>query len=535
MGSSSYDIDDILNEVRKRRQEQEIAVKGVAFTAETDEKTPELNENAVENKEENKIVEENLQPESNESENETESTEVAADNEPQEETVEEPVNENEEKGFNQDDFISNKDIKTKPATQKADGEVDLFSLSDSLEDPEVLVKSKKKNEEKKKKKKKKTATIIITVVIILIAALVAGGVFAYSYFNKLLDDTTDKETPSLASTEEWHGMDKLEENFNPIYEDSSANISTYKSMVKKWYKNGTPASSTHVLNILLIGEDTREDEISEEDTRADSAIIASVNIDTGKIILTSILRDAYCYWETTEGDESTGQYGKINGAMSTGGIDCYIRTVENMYKVDIDNYVVVNFSSFQSIVDTLGGVDIEMTQKEINEINNHPKRYNYVSIEGEAGMHHLRGDEAVAYCRIRKIDSDNARADRQKTVLMQLFNKMKTASTVKIVEVATEILPYVKTGISKNEIISIAKYALKHGWTQYAVETYTIPNDAETDAEGNTIKGCVGGTYYGAWVWKVDYPLYSQMTQNRIYGKTNVVLAEKRPKFDKLS
>ena len=112
---------------------------------------------------------------------------------------------------------------------------------------------------------------------------------------------------------------------------------------------------------------------------------------------------------------------------------------------------------------------------------------------------------------------------------------MKTASTVKIVEVATEILPYVKTGISKNEIISIAKYALKHGWTQYAVETYTIPNDAETDAEGNTIKGCVGGTYYGVWVWKVDYPLYSQMTQNRIYGKTNVVLAEKRPKFDKLS
>jgi len=306
-------------------------------------------------------------------------------------------------------------------------------------------------------------------------------------------------------------------------------------MVKKWYYNGKPVSSTHVLNVLLIGEDTRDEEIIEEDTRADSAIIASVNVDTGEIILTSILRDAYCYWEKVEGDKTTGEYGKINGAMSTGGLDCYIRTVENMYKINIDNYAIVNFSSFERIVDILGGVDIEMTQKEINEINNHQKRYNHVKIYGEPGVLHLRGDEALAYCRIRKIDSDGARADRQKTVLLQLFQKAKQASSLKAVEVITELLPYVKTGFSKNELVSIAKYALTHGWLQYKTSTYTVPNDEGlTDEAGKAIKGCVGGTFYGAWIWKVDFPLYAQITQNRIYGKTNITLAEKRPKFDKL-
>lgn len=501
MANPSYDIDDILNEVRKRREEQEQVIKGSADA----EKKPEISAQkpAVPAKKAEKKPEKKT---------ETENKKTAQ----KEKTY--AVNSIKEQRINKD----------------SNDEIDLFSLSDSYEDPAPLVKSKKKAQENKKKKKNKRIKIAVSVILVIAIVLSGCGIYAYNYYNKLLDNAVDTETPA-ASTEEWHGMDKLVEEFTPINEDSAKNISSYKDMVKKWYYNGKPASSTHVLNVLLIGEDTRDDEIAEEDTRADSAIIASVNVDTGEIILTSILRDAYCYWETEEGNEKTGQYGKINGAMSTGGIDCYIRTVENMYKVNIDNYVIVNFTSFEKIIDTLGGVDIEMTQKEINEINNHQKRYNHVYIYGEPGVLHLAGDEALAYCRIRKIDSDNARADRQKTVLLQLFQKAKAASSFKAVEVVTQLLPFVKTGFNKTELISIAKYALTHGWLQYQTSTYTVPNDVDlTDENGNAIKGCVGGTFYGAWVWKVDFPLYSQITQKRIYGKTNVVLAENRPKFDKL-
>ncbi len=501
MANPSYDVDDILNEVRKRRQEQENELKGITKAEKPEPKKTETGEKAVE-----KIV---VKPSPGTSYGDKK--------------AEKPEN-------NYSAAVINK----KKSNINNNDEVDLFSLSDSYDDPAVLAKSKKRAAEDKKKKKNKKLRTALSVLLVIAIVLGGCGIYAFNYYDKLLNNAVDTETPA-ASTEEWHGMDKLVEEFTPITEDSAKNISSYKDMVKKWYYNGKPASSTHVLNVLLIGEDTRDEEITEEDTRADSAIIASVNIDTGEIILTSILRDAYCYWETEEGNAKTGQYGKINGAMSTGGIDCYIRTVENMYKVNIDNYAIVNFSSFEKIIDTLGGVDVEMTQKEINEINNHQKRYNHVTINGEPGVLHLSGEEALAYCRIRKIDSDNARADRQKTVLLQLFQKAKAASSFKAVEVVTQLLPYVKTGFNKNELISIAKYALTHGWLQYQTLTYTIPNDADlTDEEGNQIKGCVGGTFYGAWVWKVDFPLYSQITQKRIYGKTNITLAEKRAKFNKL-
>ncbi len=497
MANPSYDVDDILNEVRKRREEQEKKLKAEKSADKPEPEKTKITENKAEDK-------------------------PAENKEPQKKY------DGGKKTYAASSIKNNSDNKNK------DEEVDLFSLSDSYEDPAPLVKAKKKAAEDKKKKKSKKIKTAVCVLLVIAVVLSGCGIYVFNYYNKLLNNATDTPEP-VVSTEEWHGMDKLVEDFTPITEDGADSISSYKSMVKKWYYNGKPVSSTHVLNVLLIGEDTRDEEITDEETRADSAIIASVNIDTGEIILTSILRDSYCYWEAEEGNQKSGQYGKINESMMAGGIDCYIRTVENMFKINIDNYVIVNFSSFQRIIDTLGGVDVEMTQKEINEINNHPKRYNYVRIDGEPGVLHLRGDEAVAYCRIRKIDSDNARADRQKTVLLQLFQKAKSASSLKAAEVITQLLPFVKTGFAKNEIISIAKYALTHGWLQYQTATYTVPNDAELpDENGKTIKGCVGGNFYGGWIWKVDFPLYSQITQKRIYGKTNITLAENRAKFDKL-
>lgn len=491
MSNPSYDVDDILNEVRKRREEQEAKIKGTAK-----EKKPSAPAEKPHKTEKKAEISFDIKSEKDKTDKRVQTIFPTAKNE-------------------------------NPA------EVDLFDLSDSYEDPEPLKKSKAEKE-KAKKKKKKLNTAATVCIIIAVLAVIAGIAAAVVHYNNLLDDATNTPEP-VESTEEWHGMDKLVEDFTPITEDSAKNVSSYKDMVKKWYYNGTPVSSTHVLNVLLIGEDTRDEEITDEETRADSAIIASVNVDTGEIVLTSILRDAYCYWESTEGDKKSGKYGKINESMMDGGIDCYIRTVEHMYKVNIDNYVIVNFSSFENIINTLGGVDVEMTQKEINEINNHQKRYDHVRIDGEPGLLHLRGDEAIAYCRIRKIDSDGARADRQKTVLLQLFKKAKEASSIKVVEVVSELLPYVKTGFSKKEIISIAKYALSHGWLQYQTQTYTVPDDnGATDENGKTIKYCVGGKFYGAWIWKVDYPLCAQVTQQKIYGKTNITLAENRPKFDKL-
>lgn len=412
-----------------------------------------------------------------------------------------------------------------------EGEVDLLSLSDKLTEDEYAEFEAKEDE--KRKKKKKIIKIVCIVLAVIVVLLAAAGVYAYYYINSALDQVVDEETTEeVASLELWDGMDELVENFETIYEDGY--VYSYKAMLKNWYYNGTPVSSTHVYNVLLIGEDTRDEEVEDEDTRADSAIIASINIDTGEIILTSILRDSYCYYEVTEGDESTGTYGKINGAMVE-GIDCYIRAVENNFKLNIDNYVIVNFDSFETIIDSLGGVDIDMTQEEIDEINNHPSRYGDVYIDATEGTVHLDGEQALAYCRIRKIDSDNVRADRQKTVLVEIFNMVQETSSLQTVSIVSDLLPYVKTGITKSEILAIAKYALANNWLTYDISTYTVPNGEDVDDDGNLLNACVGGTYYSAWIYKLDYPVYAKLTQERIYGKTNIVLADNRPDFSTLS
>lgn len=424
---------------------------------------------------------------------------------------------------------------TRPETPATDEMIDLFSLSGKEEATSAATKKGKKGKKQKDSnvtpwRKTKKGKISIAIIVILAALIVAGGIFAVCYVNGLLGKFTDDADDYEKSDTAYHGMDFLEENFPEITEPSAADAATYKEYLKSWYQNGDPVSSTHVQNILLIGEDTREEQISDT-SRADSAIIASVNIDTGKITLTSVLRDLYVYFEAN----GEGQYDKINGAAAKGGMKEYIKTVERYYKIQIDNYAVVNFASFPKIIDSLGGVTITITDREINEINNHPKRYGNVyiekSYEGTEGKQKLSGEQALAYCRIRKIDTDNARADRQKTVLLQVFKKMKGSSTTELLKVVEDLVGYVYTGYSKKELVSLATYALSNGWMNYETQTFSVPTTDHARG-GNYLIGPTQvtpcGSTQGVWLWKSDIPQDAYDLQMKIYGKSNIKLAENR-------
>ena len=208
--------------------------------------------------------------------------------------------------------------------------------------------------------------------------------------------------------------------------------------------------------------------------------------------------------------------------MSVGDINSYINCLENLYKIEIDNYAIVNFDSFEGIVDELGGVKLELTSAEIDEINNNPNRYGNVTInktfDGDKGKVKLNGKQALAYCRIRKLDSDNKRADRQKTCLIEIFNQTKNASTIKLLKVVNKLIPYVQTSFGKSDIVRIAKYALTQGWLKFDVYMQNVPE--------NNLKG---GIYYEQWIWRPDYPADAYMMQSIIYGKSNITLAHVRP------
>lgn len=527
MEKETYNIDDILSEVKKRKQEREESAPSFEIKTKNGE-LPAEKPNSDDKPEDSKSVK-------GEEQKEFDNLYVRSENGIADSSIEEKekkirdeavLTEKKAEATNHNAVDERKAVPEKQEQKETvfsggdNGFVDLLSFADNSELDTEVQKTEKVKFFKTKKGKVIRNVIIVLLAVVLIAAACAG-IYVYKALNAVSDDDNN----ATKTEQRYTAMDKLIENFPEVNETDADHLSSLQDMIKTWYYNGAPCSSSHVLNVLLVGEDTRGDEILEEDTRADAAIIVSINTDTKVITLTSVLRDTYAYWENVPGDETTGEFGKINGAMALGGIGCYINCVEKMYKIDIDDYVIVNFDSFEGIVDELGGVDIEITSAEINEINNHQERYGYVTIdksfEGNSGEMRLTGEQALAYCRIRKLDSDNMRADRQKTCLTKIFDGVRDGNAVTLLKVVNKLLPYVKTGFSTNEIISISKYALSQGWLNYDIKMTSVPN-ARINENG------AGGTYYGAWCWKADFPQDANYLQTLLYGRSSVVLAEKR-------
>jgi anionic cell wall polymer biosynthesis LytR-Cps2A-Psr (LCP) family protein len=124
--------------------------------------------------------------------------------------------------------------------------------------------------------------------------------------------------------------------------------------------------------------------------------------------------------------------------------------LETNFGVKVDGDIEVDFNNFEKLIDMLGGVDIRLTSKEVKHLNSE-HGWNL-----SAGTQRLNGEEALAYSRIRKIDSDYRRAERQRTVISSLINRYKTLSLPEMISMVEDILPLVTTNLSKSQIIDIA-------------------------------------------------------------------------------
>lgn len=533
MEKESYSIDDILSEVKKRREEQERALKKDASNKEekgADSPKPVAEKTAV-TKEEPKPQAQKKQSalkmknevnDSQEEKPEFDEVVISKDNGETAQEDEEIPSEKEEAPEKEE----SREQTAETLPEENEGMVDILQLSEDAAE-QIIPQEQQDKPVKKKFFKTKKGKIVKAIIIILVILIVAAGVYAAIYINNMLNDVADDDSEPYQAVEYYDGMDFLQEDFPMIEEQSAYDVYSYKEYLKYWYQNGDPVRSSHVMNILLIGEDTRDEEISDT-SRADSAIIVSINIDSGNIYMTSILRDLYVYYEVN----GEGYYGKINEAASNGGMNTYINTIERYYKVSIDNYAVVNFASFPKIIDALGGVEVALTDAEVYEVNNHQTRYGYVTLpqaqydaEGNPQKVMLTGEQALAYCRIRKIDSDNARADRQKTVLSELFSMMKSSGTLDAVKVVNQLSQYTKTGYTKKELISIGNLALRDGWLNYNIQTTNVPSTENSQ----------GGQYfsvsYNNWIWLADIPKDAYDLQMMIYGKSNIQLSENRPDY----
>ena len=185
-------------------------------------------------------------------------------------------------------------------------------------------------------------------------------------------------------------------------------------------------------NIALFGVDNQNGGYSG---RSDNIIILSLNEETNEVKMSSIYRDTYV---KVDGHG----YTKINHAYAYGGAELAMNTINKNLDLNIKEFVTVNFKVVEDVVDAVGGITIKVTAAEATQIP---------GISG-AGTYTLKGNQALEYARIRKIDSDFQRTERMRTVLEAVFNKVKKMSITKLNKIVDKILPTVKTNIKMGEI-----------------------------------------------------------------------------------
>ena len=212
--------------------------------------------------------------------------------------------------------------------------------------------------------------------------------------------------------------------------------------------------------------------------RTDSMMIVSINTKDNTVKLSSLLRDTYV---SIPGHKNN----KLNAAYGLGGADLLIDTIEQSYKIKIEGYASVNFESFEKIIDRLGGVNIELGAKEASYLN----RTNYISNPAyrnvKEGWNTLNGNQALGYCRVRKVEtlgganSDYGRTLRQRRVLNAIFDKYKSSGLIEIMSITKDCLKYITTDLSSNEITSIIESIVENGITTMDTSRFPV-NDLYT-------------------------------------------------------
>lgn len=236
---------------------------------------------------------------------------------------------------------------------------------------------------------------------------------------------------------------------------------------------GSPFQDSNVLNILLISTDERTEAVNDydaythldeldgttattefsDDARADSLILVSLNIAEDTIKLVSIERGTGVPILL---DGYEGQYDWITHTFRYGGAKLTMDTVEECFNVVVDHYVRINFNSFVQIVDAVGGVDITLTEEEAAALNwEIPSNSMKIDVEVTPGVNHMDGYTALQYARLRSVDNDWVRIQRQRTVIQAVLDQIKTATPLELDSLLNAVLPLVQTNFTRSEIAAL--------------------------------------------------------------------------------
>ncbi|MCH5268585.1 MAG: LCP family protein [Lachnospiraceae bacterium] len=309
------------------------------------------------------------------------------------------------------------------------------------------------------KEKKKIPLWGKIVIGVAIAVLVIGG-GAYGIFNHLYNQMNYKslEEDDVPADQEYFDTDENTANLEEL-DPNSIHLDSAEAVT----------SSKDVINILLCGEEN----IGGGRGRTDSIMIATINSKDNQLKLTSIMRDSYVQIPGYTDN-------KINAAYHNGGMKSLIETIKQNFGIEVDGYVLVNFDSFQDIVDAVGGIDITLDEKEVRYLNN----TNYISDRSNhtlvVGKNHMNGNQALGFARVRYVMRDGeygdfARTLRHRTVMTALYQRVIDKSTLELVAMIPKIVPLLTTNIKKEDLINYISMAVKVRDANKKVYTLNVP------------------------------------------------------------
>lgn len=261
-----------------------------------------------------------------------------------------------------------------------------------------------------------------------------------------------------------------------------------------------------VINILLIGNDSRE---NGEDGRSDAMILLSVSNKTKTIQMTSLLRDMYVEIPGHDGN-------RLNAAYAYGGAELLMETVEQNLGISVNRYVLVNFEAFANLVDAVGGVDLELTNDEVQYVNGYLVEYNMLTGKPEgtdyldaslSGMIHLNGPQALAYSRNRYIGTDFGRTERQRKVLSAVIKNLPKSVVTNPAGLVNGLLPNLTTNLTNGECYRLGLQAGK--LLTYEIVQGSVPVDGSY--QNATIRGMA--------VLQVDFEKNREYLRSSIYGE----------------
>ena len=345
---------------------------------------------------------------------------------------------------------------------------------------------------RKKEKKTLIQKIIFSFYIILLlvfgAAIAFGVSFYYSYNQKELDKT------DLG-----------------INEDFISNTVTAKVKEPELDKNNKDKEEekvetldiSGVKNIALFGLDRRT--ADEESTRSDSMMVLTLNYDTKEIKLTSFMRDMLV---RVDGHGVT----KLNHAYAYGGPQLAVKTLNQNFGLNIEEYVSVDFLMLEEIINSVGGVKLDVDKEEMKLINKYMKEiakknnkdYEKLTTFGKV---ELNGQQAVAYARIRKHgNGDYERTERQREVLTEIINNISKVNPTRVPSLASAILSNTETSVPRSEAMLLAK--------DYLLEGFSSPQSSRIPRDGSFTAGIQPS---GMWGMKVDFDKEKQYLREWIF------------------